>query len=126
MKVNIRTDKACKPESPIAQGTQANGFIFTTGQLGREPKTGKLASTIEEQVEYALGNLKAVVEAGGGDLSTIVKITAYVKDLDFVPIFNKAFIRYFPEDPPSRSCVEVSRLAQNASIVIDAIAAVKA
>lgn len=125
MKINIQTDKACKPESPIAQGTKANSFIFTTGQLGRDPETGKLAPTIEEQVEYALKNVQAIVEAGGGDLSTIVKMTAYVKDLGFVPIFNEAFKRYFPTNPPARSCVEVSALAQNALIVMDAIAVAK-
>ena len=125
MKVNITTQQACIPESPIAQGTRVNGFIFTTGQLGRDPKTGDLAPTLEEQIETALSNLKAVVEAGGGDLSTVVKITAYVKDLNFVPTFNKVFIRFFPESPPSRSCVEVSRLAKDAMIVMDAIAAVK-
>ncbi len=125
MKTNIETDKACKPKSPIAQGTKANSFIFTTGQLGRDPKTGELAPNIEGQVERALENLKAVVEAGGGDLSTIVKINAYVKDLNFVPIFNEAFKRYFPHEPPSRCCVEVSALSQGALIVMDAIAVAK-
>jgi 2-iminobutanoate/2-iminopropanoate deaminase len=125
LKINIRTGQACIPESPIAQGTKANGFIFTTGQLGRDPETGHLAPTLEGQIETALRNLQAVVEAGGGDLSTVVKITAYVKDLNFVPAFNKAFIRFFPENPPSRSCVEVSRLAKDAMIVMDAVAAVK-
>ena len=125
MKMNIKTDKACKPKSPIAQGTKANSFIFTTGQLGRDPKTGELAPNIEGQVERALENLKAVVEAGGGDLSTVVKINAYVKDLNFVPIFDKAFKRYFPHDPPARRCVEVSALSQGALIVVDAIAAAK-
>jgi len=122
MKVNIETDKACKPHSPIAQGTKANSFIFTTGQLGRDPKTGKLGSTIEEQVEYALQNVKAVVEAGGGNLSSIIKINAYVTNLDFVSVFNKIFRQYFPNDPPARCCVEVSALPLNAFIVIDAIA----
>lgn len=125
MKTNIKTDKASKPKSPIAQGTKANSFIFTTGQLGRDLKTGELAPNIEGQVERALENLKAVVEAGGGDLSTIVKMNAYVMDLNFVPIFDKAFKRYFPEEPPARVCVEVSALAQNALIVIDAIAVAK-
>lgn len=125
MKINIKTEKACRPDSPIAQGTKANSFIFTTGQLGRDPKTGKLAPTFEKQAEYALENLKAVVEAGGGDLLTVVKINAYVKDLSFVPVFNRVFRQYFPTEPPARCCVEVSALARNALIVIEAIAVAK-
>ena len=125
MKEIIQTDQACRPVSPIAQGTKANGFIFTTGQLGRDPQTGKLGSTLEDQVRLALANVKAVVEAGGGDLTTVLKIEAYVTDLNHVPVFNEYYRRYFPENSTARRCVEVSRLSQDALIVIDAVAVVK-
>ena len=122
MITEIKTAKACRPESPIAQGTKANSFIFTAGQLGRDPTTGRLMSGIEQQSEYALKNLKAVVEAGGGSLDSVVKITAYVSDLNHVPVFNEIFKKYFPNRPPARSCVQVSALARGALIVLEAVA----
>jgi 2-iminobutanoate/2-iminopropanoate deaminase len=101
-------------------------MIYTSGQLGRDPATGKLAGpTMREQARRALANLKAVVEAGGGSLRSIVKIEGLVTDLDMMGEFNEVFKEFFPVDPPARCCFEVRRLAAGALVEVSAVAVVE-
>ncbi|NPV71452.1 MAG: RidA family protein [Firmicutes bacterium] len=125
-KTVTRTRAAPVPLSPISQATCIRGLIFTSGQLGRDPATGKLAGPgMTAQARQALENLRAVIEAAGGSLETVLRIDCYVTDLDLVPEFNVVFGEYFPAEPPARVCVEVQRLAAGALIEVLAIASVE-
>ena len=117
----IDTDRAAKSSSPLSQAIKVGKHIYISGQLGKNPSTGELSSSIEEQTNNALLNLKAIIEEAGGDLENIVKTTIFLANLDNVSIVNKIYKEFFPNIKPARSCIEVSRLAGGALIEIEAI-----
>jgi len=120
----ILTDKAPGAIGPYSQGITSGGFLFTSGQLPVNPKTGEVSSSIEEQTRQVLDNLKAIVEAAGIFLGNVVKTTVYIQHMSDFDAVNKIYTTYFPNNPPARACVEVSKMAKNAMIEIDAIAAI--
>ncbi len=118
----ISTQKSPKAIGPYNQGIVAGGFLFTSGQLPMNPKTGEIASTVEEQTKQVLDNLKAIVEAAGGSLENVVKCTVYLQNMNDFDAVNKIYSTYFQNNPPARACIEVSKMAKNALVEIDAIA----
>ena len=122
----IRTDKAPQSSSPLSQAIVAGDLVFTSGQLGFDPKTGKMvAGGIEEQTEQVLLNLTAVLEAAGSSMADVLKTTVFISDMDDFAAMNTVYRRHFKEDPPARSTVQVARLAANARIEIEAVALVR-
>jgi len=123
-KRTIVTSKAPKPSSPISQGVRVDSLVFTSGQLGKDPKTGKIVGeSMAEQARQALENLKAVLKGGGASLDDVVKVTIFVTDLKKMDALNKVYREFFPSCIPARSCIEVSNLASGAKVEIEAIAA---
>jgi 2-iminobutanoate/2-iminopropanoate deaminase len=123
MKKVIYTDKAPKPIGPYSQAVCIDGWLFISGQIPLDPSTGTLvAPNFEKQVERVLENLKAIVEYAGGSLSSIVKTTIFLRDISMFPVFNEVYSKYFKEEPPARSVVEVKNLPRNAEIMIEAVA----
>jgi len=120
----ISTEKAPAAIGPYSQGTVAGGFLFTSGQLPINPLTGKVPSTIEEQTIQVLNNLKAVIEAAGSSLEKVVKCTVYLQNFSDFEVMNKIYSTYFPVNSPARATVEVSKMAKNALVEIDAVAIV--
>lgn len=121
----INTEKGPKVFGPFSQGIVAGGFLFTSGQLPINPETGKVASTIEEQTKQVLDNIKAIIEASGISMEDVVKATVYLQNMNDFDVVNKIYSTYFPNNPPARVCVEVSKMAKNALVEIDAIALIK-
>jgi len=117
----IDTDRAARSSSPLSQAIKVGKTIYISGQLGKNPTTGELASTIEEQTKNALLNIKIIIEEAGGNINDIVKTTIFLKNLDHVSIVNKIYREYFSDTKPARSCIEISRLAGGALIEIEAI-----
>jgi len=123
MKKVIYTDKAPKPIGPYSQAVCIDGWLFISGQIPLDPSTGNIiTSSFEKQVERVLENLKAIVEYAGGALSSIVKTTIFLRDISMLPVFNEVYSKYFKEEPPARSIVEVKNLPRNANIMIEAVA----
>ena len=101
---------------------KTGNLIFTTGQLGRDPQTGVLADDIEKQTRQALNNLKTLAESQGLTMDHVVRMTIYVANIEDVPQLNKVYFEeFFPEYRPARTCVEVSRIAKNALLELDAV-----
>jgi len=121
----VNTELAPKAIGPYSQAVISNGFVYTAGQIPMNPKTGKVeASDLEGQVRQVLDNLSAVLEAANSSLKEIIKLTVFMVDLNDFAILNNVFKEYFPEDPPARSAVQVSRLPKDVLVEIEAIAAV--
>lgn len=120
----ISTKNSPAAIGPYNQGIVAGGFLFTSGQLPIHPVTGVVPSTVEEQTKLVLENLKAIIEAAGSNLEKVVRCTVYLQDMNDFDTMNKIYASYFPKNPPARVCVEVSRMAKNALVEIDAIAVV--
>jgi 2-iminobutanoate/2-iminopropanoate deaminase len=107
----ISTDRAPKPVGPFSQAIKANGFVFVAGITARDPKTGQvIEDDITQQTELVMENIKAILEAAGSSLDRAVKTTVYLKDMNDFDAMGKVYSRYFPNHPPARATVEVSRL----------------
>lgn len=122
----ISTDKAPAAVGPYSQAIEADGFLFVSGQIGLDARTGKMAEggTVAE-FRQVMSNLKAIVEAAGGNLQTIVRSTLYLIDMNEFAAVNAAYSEYFKEAPPARECVAVSALPKGARCEMSVIARVK-
>jgi 2-iminobutanoate/2-iminopropanoate deaminase len=124
MKDIVTTDRGPKPIGPYSQAIKANGFLFLSGQVALDPKTGELTGNdIRQQTERVLENIKAIVEAAGSNLHHVVKTTVFLKDMSDFPAMNEVYGRYFSSAPPARSTVQVARLPKEALVEIELVAA---
>ena len=120
----VLTDRGPKPIGPYSQAIRANGFLFVSGQVALDPKTGEMTSTdIRQQTERVLENVKGILEASGSNLHHVVKTTVFLKDINDFATMNEVYARYFTAAPPARSTVQVARLPKDALVEIDVIAA---
>ena len=124
MKKVISTANAPQAIGPYSQAIEAGGFIFVSGQIPLIPATGELVEgSVEVQTARVLENLKAILEAAGSSLESVVKTTVYITNMDDFVKVNGIYGQYFQENPPARVCVEVSKLPKGALVEIDVIAA---
>jgi len=123
IKETISTDEAPSAIGPYSQATGAGPLVFTSGQLGIVPGTGKLAGeSIEEQTRQALENLAAILDAAGSSLDMVLRSTVYLKDLSLFSRFNDIYKDCCDDDPPAREISESSRLPLGALVEISVIA----
>jgi 2-iminobutanoate/2-iminopropanoate deaminase len=121
----IETDDAPAPGGHYAQGVSHGGFLFVSGQLPIDPKTGETnAGSIEEQTRLVLDNVLAVVSAAGGDRSNIVKTTVYVSDIRLWDRVDAVYTAFFGLYRPARAVVPVKELHHGLDIEIEAVAAI--
>lgn len=122
----IRTKNAPEAIGPYSQAVKAGNYLFTSGQLPINPETGEVvAGDTGIQTEQALKNLKAVLEAGGASLESVVKTTVFLRDMVDFAVMNGVYARFFVENQPARSAVQVARLPKDVGVEIEAIALVK-
>ncbi len=118
------------------EGSPANGIfspaivagklVFTSGQIGVDPKTGQIVEGgIEAQTEQVFRNLTVVLEAAGSSTEHILKATVFLADMADYNAMNELYRRHFKGDPPARTTVQVARLPRDARIEIEAIAIIK-
>lgn len=119
----IQTEKAPKAIGPYSQAIQAGNFLFLSGQIPLDPKTGELVKgDIRKQTQQVLENIKGVLESQGLGMEDIVKVTIFLKDIGNFNQVNEVYATYFPSSLPARSTVEVAKLPRDADIEIEAIA----
>jgi 2-iminobutanoate/2-iminopropanoate deaminase len=119
----IQTEKAPKAIGPYSQAIQAGNFLFLSGQIPLDPKTGELAKgDIRKQTQQVLENIKGVLESQGLGMENVVKSTIFLKDIGNFNQVNEVYATYFPSSPPARSMVEVAKLPRDADIEIEALA----
>ncbi len=119
----IQSDRAPKAIGPYSQAIQAGNFLFLSGQIPLDPKTGELVKgEIREQTRQVLDNLKGILNSQKLDMKDVVKITIFLKDMGNFNQVNEVYATYFPSSPPARSTVEVAKLPRDAEIEIEAIA----
>lgn len=118
----IATNEAPAAIGPYSQGMIVGNLVYTSGQIPVDPKIGAIAGdTIETQAEQSLKNVKAVLEAGGATMDSIVKTTCFIADMADFAAFNTVYAQYI-KGAPARSCVAVKTLPKNVLVEIEAIA----
>ena len=120
MKV-ISTSNAPAAIGPYSQGFVVGNLVISSGQIPVNPENGEIPADIKAQAEQSCKNVKAVIEAGGSDISKVVKTTCFLADMADFATFNSVYEKYFTSKP-ARSCVAVKTLPKNVLCEIEAIA----
>jgi 2-iminobutanoate/2-iminopropanoate deaminase len=120
----VETTEAPGAVGPYSQGTEIDGFIFVSGQLPVDPKTGQM---VEEDIKVQTGrvieNLRAVLRAAGSDLGQVVRCDVFLRDMNDFKAMNEVYASKFVTDPkPARQAVQVGRLPLDAMVEISCIA----
>ena len=124
-KTIISTPHAPAALGPYSQGVKVGHLIYTAGQLGLDPATGKLVDGLEAQTEQALRNLAAILEAAGSRMENVVKTTCFLADIADFKAFNGVYARFFASNPPARSTIQVGALPADARVEIEVVAFVE-
>jgi len=118
----VNSPKAPAAVGPYSHSMLAGNIQFISGQLGIDPAVGKMKETVAEQAEQAFANLGAILAEGGMEFSNIVKTTVFLQNMSDFAEVNAIYAKYFPENPPARSCVAVAALPLGGLFEIEAIA----
>ena len=120
----IKTNEAPAPIGPYNQATQFGNFLFVSGQVPIDPKTGKLKNgSIEEETQMVMENVEAVLKAAGMGFEHVLKSTIFIMDMQQFSVINEIYGRYFKENAPARETVQVAALPLGARVEISVIAA---
>jgi len=124
MKKIIETKNAPSPIGPYSQAILINNILYTSGQIAIDPTTGNLkTSSITEETQQVMVNLKAVLKAADMDFGNVVKTTIYITNMDDFSKINKVYGSYFNEDTaPVRETVQVAKLPKLVHVEISVIA----
>ncbi len=128
MREAVATEKAPKAIGPYSQGIKAGDFVFTAGQAGVDPATGKLVEGgIAGQTRQVLRNIESILEAAGSSLDRVVKCGVFLQDMADFQAMNTVYAEFFPPDknPPARTTVQAAKLPLGALVEIDAVALLK-
>ena len=121
----VETKNAPAAIGPYSQGIILNGIAFFSGQIPLTPETGEVVgTTIEEQTEQVMQNIKALLESQGAEFTDVVKTTCFLADMADFAAFNEIYAKYFT-GKPARSCVAVKALPKGVLCEVETIAAVK-
>lgn len=123
-KQEIKTVNAPAAIGPYAQANKFLNFIFTSGQLPIDPKTGEIVSNnIEEQTTQSLKNIEAILISEGANLNNIIKTTIYLSNMNNFGKMNEVYKNFFGDNSyPARTAIEVSKIPKDALIEIEVIA----
>jgi 2-iminobutanoate/2-iminopropanoate deaminase len=120
-KIAIKTDKAPTPTGPFNQAIRAGDFVFTSGQAGRNRETGKMGD-IRDQARRVIANIAGVLEAAGGTLADVVKVTVFFRDPEDWKAFNEEYVKLMPEPLPARSSAFVALKSPDMLVEMEVVA----
>lgn len=119
----VQTELAPAAVGTYSQGVEVNGMIYFSGQIGLDPKTMEMASGFQGEIDQIMSNIDGLIQSQDLKRENIIKTSIFVTDLGNFGLVNEAYIKYFSEPYPARSCVEVPALPKNALVEIEVIAA---
>ncbi|MDH4090649.1 MAG: RidA family protein [Cyclobacteriaceae bacterium] len=119
----VYSENAPAPIGPYSQAIQAGNLLFVSGQIALQKSTGNfVVGNIKDETSQVMANLSEVLKAAGMDFTNVVKCSIFLKDMNDFPQVNEIYARNFPQNPPARETVEVSRLPKDANVEISCIA----
>jgi 2-iminobutanoate/2-iminopropanoate deaminase len=124
MKKIIFTGEAPQAIGPYSQAVRSGRFLFCSGQIPLDPKSGEIISgDIATQTRRVLDNIAVILRTEGLAFDNVVKTTIFLTNLGDFQTVNEVYGSYFKQDPPARSTVQVSALPRGANVEIEVIAA---
>src|SRR5262249_1594470 len=124
MKKPISTREAPAAIGPYSQAMRSGRFLFCSGQIPLDPRSGELVSgDIATQTRRVLDNVAAILRTEGLTFENVVKTTVFLTNLGDFQTVNETYGSYFKHDPPAPSTVPVSALPRGANVEIEVIAA---
>ncbi len=123
MKECIIAPNGAPAAGPYSHAVAAGNLLFVSGQGPmKKDGTGVLRDTIEEETRLTLNNLKAILEDAGSSLAQVVKVNAYLADMENFARFNAVYREFFPADFPARTCIQAGRLPLDIQVEVEAVA----
>ena len=123
MKQLITSPTAAPAIGPYSPAVLVGNLLFLSGQIPLDPTSGQIVDgDIRAQTTRVLENLGALLKAGGGDFSKVVRTTIFLADLADFAAVNEIYATYFSAPYPARATVQVARLPRDVKVEIDAIA----
>ncbi|WP_038248281.1 Rid family detoxifying hydrolase [Ghiorsea bivora] len=121
----VHTKDAPKAVGAYSQAVKHQGMLYTSGQIGLDPTSGHMvADDVVNQTKQVVANLTAVIEAAGGQLNQIVKVTIFLENMDDFPKVNQIYADWLGEHRPARSTVAVAALPLAAKVEMDCVVAI--
>ena len=125
MRTCIKSPNIPLPVGPFSQAVKHNGFLYISGQISVNPKTGEIEKTdIAGQTRRILENMKILLEDAGTSMNDVIKCTIFLSSLDDFNKMNEVYGQFFKENPPARVTVGVNEIYAGLSIEMDAVAAI--
>lgn len=118
------SEKTPAPGGHYSQAIKLGNLIFTSGQTARNTPSGEILfpGDIEAQTDVIMKNIELLLKESGSSLSNVVKTTVFIDDQNKFKLFNNAYKKFFPQDPPVRTTVATGNFAKGMCIEIDVIA----
>ena len=124
MKKVILTENAPAPIGPYSQAVEMNGFVYCSGQIPLDAKTGEIiGENVEAQTEKVMQNISEVLKAADLDFKSVIKTTIFITDMANFQKLNAVYAKYFGDQPPARSTVAVRGLPKDVLVEIEVLAA---
>jgi len=109
--------------SPLAQAIRAGDFLYVSGQGPLHPQTREIVSDdIREQTRQTLGNLCAVLQAGGAGLHQIVNMRVCLRNVADFPTFNETFRTFMQGEKVTRTCTGGTPHRAGVLVEVDCVA----
>lgn len=119
----IQTDQAPAAIGPYSQAIKVDNWLFVSGQIGLNPKTGELVgSDFKDQARQVLENVKSILSAGGCALTDVVSVEVFLTDIGQFAVFNEIYQQFFGDHKPARAVVEVKGLPRGACVEMKCLA----
>lgn len=118
----ISTPNAPQAIGTYSQAVKCGSTVYVSGQIPLDPATGQLVTgDIEVQIRRVFDNLKAIVQASGGELAHVAKVNVFLTDLGNFQSVNKVMSEYFREPYPARAAIGVAALPRGAQVEVDCV-----
>lgn len=123
MRKPVVTDNSAKPIAPYSQGIIDGDYVFVSGQVPTNPKTGHIETNdVKAATRQTLENVKAIVEAAGSSMDKVVKCNVYLRDINDFPMMNEVYATFFSSPAPARTTIQAGALPGGVPVEIECIA----
>lgn len=121
-KVIISTENAPKAIGPYSQAVKFGSMLFISGQIGVDPSTSNLSTSVEAQTKQAMENLRAILMQANMSFEDVVQTRIYLADIRDFQKVNEVYASYFEGAYPARSTLQATALPKGAKVEIEMMA----